>query len=85
MRKLLDHPIQVEWWVRHCSDIVLRGRQRGGGYLPVTTEFNLRTTAGEQARYNETKRHSHILLHYHPAESIAYCMRLICNLEGRGG
>ena len=27
----------------------------------------------------------HVLFHNHPAKSVAYCVGLICNLEGRGG
>jgi len=68
---------------RHCS--AGRTKTKGRCYSPVATEFNFWTAAGEQSRRNETYRQRRVLLHNHPAESVAYCMRLICNLESRGG
>ena len=65
----------------HCPT----GRTKGRRYLPVATEFNLWTAAGKQTRHSGNWRQRQILFHNHPTECVAYCVRLIRNLEGRGG
>ena len=83
MRKSLASPIQPEWRV-YRESIVLRDGQRGWKHLPIAAEFNLWTVADEQGRHNGNGVRG-ILFHNHPAESIAYRVRLIHYLEGRGG
>lgn len=82
--KISGPSYQIEWGPA-AKTLSYETDKGANGYLPIAAEFNFWTVTSEQVGHNGACIQRHRLFHNHPAESIAYCVRLVCNLEGRGG